>query len=85
MTTVPAWCVYAHASFVFKIDKALNKMQLLKKIRLNVNDRTSFPTMCPDLNPLFRLRSACAYVQLQTYQRICYFLYEDDIHERLFL
>ena len=35
-TTVPAWCVSAHASFVFKIDSrktqclliALNKMQL---------------------------------------------------------
>ena len=44
MTTVPAWCVSAHASFVFKIDSqknqclliALNKMQLLKKIRLYV-------------------------------------------------
>ena len=44
MTTVPAWCVSAHASFVFKIDSqktqclliALNKMQLLKKIILNV-------------------------------------------------
>ena len=42
MTTVPAWCVSAHASFVFKIDSqktqclliALNKMQLLKKIIL---------------------------------------------------
>ena len=39
MTTVPAWCVSAHASFVFKIDSqktqclliALNKMQLLKR------------------------------------------------------
>ena len=44
MTTVPAWCVSAHASFVFKIDSKktqcliieLNKMQLLKKIRLCV-------------------------------------------------
>ena len=44
MTTVPAWCVSAHASFVFKIDSqktqclliALNKMQLLKKIILYV-------------------------------------------------
>ena len=44
MTTVPAWCVSAHASFVFKIDTqktqclliALNKMQLLKKIILYV-------------------------------------------------
>ena len=44
MTTIPAWCVSAHASFVFKIDSqktqclliALNKMQLLKKIILNV-------------------------------------------------
>ena len=44
MTTVPAWCVSAHASFVFKIDSqktqclliALNKMQLLKKIKLYV-------------------------------------------------
>ena len=42
MTTVPAWCVSAHASFIFKIDSqktqclliALNKMQLLKKIIL---------------------------------------------------
>ena len=44
MTTVPAWCVSAHASFVFKIDSqktqclliALDKMQLLKKIILYV-------------------------------------------------
>ena len=44
MTTVPAWCVSAHAVFVFKIDSqktqclliALNKMQLLKKIILYV-------------------------------------------------
>ena len=44
MTSVPAWCVSAHASFVFKIDSqktqrlliALNKMQLLKKIILYV-------------------------------------------------
>ena len=44
MTTVPAWCVSAHASLVFKIDSqktqclliALNKMQLLKKIILYV-------------------------------------------------
>ena len=44
MTTVPAWCVSAHASFVFKIDSqktqclliALNKMQLLKMIILYV-------------------------------------------------
>ena len=44
MTTVPAWCVSAHASFVFKIDSqktqclliALNKMQLSKKIILYV-------------------------------------------------
>ena len=44
MTTVPAWCVSAHVSFVFKIDSqktqslliALNKMQLLKKIKLYV-------------------------------------------------
>ena len=44
MTTVPAWCVSAHASFVFKIDSiktqclliALNKMHLLKKIILHV-------------------------------------------------
>ena len=43
-TTVPARCVSAHASFFFKIDRqktqclliALNKMQLLKKIRLYV-------------------------------------------------
>ena len=42
MATVPAWCVSAHASFVFKIDSQktqyllipLNKMQLLKKIIL---------------------------------------------------
>ena len=40
MTTVPAWCVSAHASFVFKKKTAkktqclliaLNKMQLFKK------------------------------------------------------
>ena len=44
MTSVPAWCVSAQASFVFKIDSqktqclliALNKMQLLKKIILYV-------------------------------------------------
>ena len=44
MTTVPAWCVSAHASFDFKIDSqktqclliALNKMQLLKTITLYV-------------------------------------------------
>ena len=44
MTSVPAWCVSAHASFVFKIDSqktqclliAINKMQHLKKIRLYV-------------------------------------------------
>ena len=85
-TTVSAWCVSAHASFVFKIDRqktqclliALN-MQLLKKIRLyveviflrclkwgwmplwmlNVNNRTSFPTISYNVppNPILHLDS----------------------------
>ena len=28
MTTVPAWCVSAHASFVFKIDSQKNPMSI---------------------------------------------------------
>ena len=78
-TSVPAWCVSAHASFVFKIDSqktqclliALDKMQLLKKDNtlcrshilrclkwgwmtlrmLNVDNRTSFPTISYNVSP----------------------------------
>ena len=56
MTTVPAWCVSVHASFFFKIDSqktqsliiALNKMQLLKKIRLYVEVIFMMPEMGMD-------------------------------------